>query len=68
MGGFFATILGIMVILLPFVLIALDIVFIVKKKEKAWFEVVAFLLAGVYISLVLSGIFLVQLLVYVLRQ
>ena len=48
MGGFFATILGIMVILLPFVLIALDIVFIVKKKEKAWFEGVAFLVGIVY--------------------
>ena len=48
MSGFFATILGFMVILLPFVLIALDIVFIVKKKEKAWFEVVAFLLGIAY--------------------
>lgn len=48
MGGFFATILGITVILLPFVLIALDIVFIVKKKEKVWFEVVAFLLGIAY--------------------
>ena len=48
MSGFFATILGIMVILLPFILIALDIVFIVKKKEKAWFEVVAFLIGIAY--------------------
>ena len=44
MVGFFTTILGITMILLPFVLFALDIVFIVKKKEKAWIEVVAFLL------------------------
>ena len=48
MVGFFTTILGITMILLPFVLFALDIVFIVKKKEKAWFEVVAFLLGIAY--------------------
>ena len=48
MVGFFTTILGITMILLPFVLFAVDIVFIVKKKEKAWFEVVAFLLGIAY--------------------
>ena len=51
MVGFFVTILGIAMILLPFVLIALDIVFIVKKKEKAWFEVVAFLVGIAYMLL-----------------
>ena len=48
MGGFLATILGISVILLPFLLIAFDIVLIVKKKEKAWFEVLAFVIGIVY--------------------
>ena len=48
MGEIFVLITGITAILLPFVLMALDIVFIVKKKEKAWFEVVAFLIGIAY--------------------
>lgn len=48
MTGFFATILGVAIILLPFVLIAFDIVFIVKKKERAWFEAVAFMTGIAY--------------------
>ena len=46
-----ALILFFMIVILPFVLIALDIVFIVKKKEKAWFEVVAFLIGICYMYL-----------------
>ena len=51
MGEIFVLITGITAILLPFVLMALDIVFIVKKKEKAWFEVAAFLIGIGYMFL-----------------
>lgn len=37
-----------LIIILPVVLIALDIVFITKKKEKAWFEILAFFFGTVY--------------------
>lgn len=48
MMGIFSAILVITIILLPFILIAMDIVFIVKKKENAKFEVGAFLTGIIY--------------------
>lgn len=38
----------------PFALVALDIVYIVKNKEKAWFEIVAFLVGVIYMFIAYS--------------
>ncbi|MBO5113926.1 MAG: hypothetical protein J6C12_11385, partial [Lachnospiraceae bacterium] len=38
-------------LLLPFVLIALDIVFAVKKKERPIFEIIAFFIGSIYMIL-----------------
>ena len=38
-------------LLLPFILIALDIVFAVKKKERPIFEIIAFFIGSIYMIL-----------------
>lgn len=48
MDYLFASVLEILLMMLPVVLVALDIIFIVKKKEKAWFEILAFFIGTVY--------------------
>ena len=40
-----------MLILLPFLLIALDIIFAVKKKERPIFEMIAFFIGSIYMIL-----------------
>ncbi|MBQ8528015.1 MAG: hypothetical protein IJ429_06020 [Lachnospiraceae bacterium] len=39
------------IFILPFVLVAIDIILFVKKKEKWWFEAIAFACGGIYMIL-----------------
>lgn len=46
-----AIVVGGTLILLPFILVALDIVFAVKKKERPIFEIIAFFIGSIYMIL-----------------
>ena len=44
----FSYIIWFLMAVIPFALVAVDIVLIVKKREKAWFEILAFLAGFLY--------------------
>lgn len=51
MSQIFADLIGWVIFTCPPLLIALDIVFFIKKKERPIFELIAFFLGGIYMSL-----------------
>lgn len=51
MEDLFAIIIGGIIVVLPFVLILLDAIFLIKKKKFWIFEVIAFFIGSVYIAL-----------------
>lgn len=51
MGELVLNIITVLVLVLPVALVALDIFFIVKKREKIWFEVLAFSVGTIYMLL-----------------